>query len=757
MNHKTVLGGSASPSGIDYMSFIFHHIIYGETGFWPLLFLNGLKKSTVSSKNGFTDQGRGTLPLPAVVMDNNGNYKNLFLCVKTAEEKSNYMNEIMVSFDDLHLLITRYVKWVRRIINNHEAERLDEDLGRFLNRMKSGFPKESTPLSEAWGIAIQAMLQEMGVEGIDKVALEYLISQKEPQQFLTDTLLRPISASDLESTINTGDVVFKNMFSNPDEESSVVIAKGGDNFVMHHPPLRFLLWDKQSREVLYTLEPLSIEFFGDERSALVTYQEIVCSLEEIKGHIVGLLGNDTAMCQRMAYVDLVVLGRGAFLISQLLLVGNIVAYPWYFADDVMKVEAVSLINHWRKRHRDQNFEVGSFFEHVFPLHTVDPERFTSHSRLSPTGSTMIECVRFESARRLVQFQVPFLRIDAGDQELFTQLTACYFYSRQLRSSYRSRSGAIRNDLFQWILDRNSSEKLRQGLRNLADVTKRQTVFSATEAFSYAVAYRLFVSDLLELPTSRDNNYQYDLSALRANITTLIQITECIKKSETIKHLQRLQATSSSNLTEFLESAEVCYMTRFDQMVLLLAEHLNKREIAYRKLESTLHDVARLGQGLESMLLSLQDLSPYPLQNGLIRTITGGKTKILGKKIYSCKTLERRLGVVTNLLIEAYPHVALLQEKEKDALSSVLLEWIDAEHDLWTVHSGIVKPFAKCRDALDATIAELVEYLCYLAMGPLRSNLFLLWALFGTRTMDVVRDIILRRGELPVIVRKIRKE
>ncbi|OHA54917.1 MAG: hypothetical protein A2429_01280 [Candidatus Veblenbacteria bacterium RIFOXYC1_FULL_42_9] len=289
------------------------------------------------------------------------------------------------------------------------------------------------------------------------------------------------------------------------------------------------------------------------------------------------------------------------------------------------------------------------------------------------------------------------------------------------------------------------------------MTKRQTVFSATEAFSYAVAYRLFVSDLLELPTSRDNNYQYDLSALRANITTLIQITECIKKSETIKHLQRLQATSSSNLTEFLESAEVCYMTRFDQMVLLLAEHLNKREIAYRKLESTLHDVARLGQCLESMLLSLQDLSPYPLQNGLIRTITGGKTKILGKKIYSCKTLERRLGVVTNLLIEAYPHVALLQEKEKDALSSVLLEWIDAEHDLWTVHSGIVKPFAKCRDALDATIAELVEYLCYLAMGPLRSNLFLLWALFGTRTMDVVRDIILRRGELPVIVRKIRKE
>ncbi|KKT17438.1 MAG: hypothetical protein UW01_C0017G0011 [Candidatus Nomurabacteria bacterium GW2011_GWA2_43_66] len=634
MNHKTVLGGSASPSGIDYMSFIFHHIIYGETGFWPLLFLNGLKKSTVSSKNGFTDQGRGTLPLPAVVMDNNGNYKNLFLCVKTAEEKSNYMNEIMVSFDDLHLLITRYVKWVRRIINNHEAERLDEDLGRFLNRMKSGFPKESTPLSEAWGIAIQAMLQEMGVEGIDKVALEYLISQKEPQQFLTDTLLRPISASDLESTINTGDVVFKNMFSNPDEESSVVIAKGGDNFVMHHPPLRFLLWDKQSREVLYTLEPLSIEFFGDERSVLVTSQEIVC-------------------------------------ISQLLLVGNIVAYPWYFADDVMKVEAVSLINHWRKRHRDQNFEVGSFFEHVFPLHTVDPERFTSHSRLSPTGSTMIECVRFESARRLVQFQVPFLRIDAGDQELFTQLTACYFYSRQLRSSYRSRSGAIRNDLFQWILDRNSSEKLRQGLRNLADVTKRQTVFSATEAFSYAVAYRLFVSDLLELPTSRDNNYQYDLSALRANITTLIQITECIKKSETIKHLQRLQATSSSNLTEFLESAEVCYMTRFDQMVLLLAEHLNKREIAYRKLESTLHDVARLGQCLESMLLSLQDLSPYPLQNGLIRTITGGKTKILGKKIYSCKTLERRLGVVTNLLIEAYPHVALLQEKEKDALNGTV--------------------------------------------------------------------------------------
>ena len=130
-------------------------------------------------------------------------------------------------------------------------------------------------------------------------------------------------------------------------------------------------------------------------------------------------------------------------------------------------------------------------------------------------------------------------------------------------------------------------------------------------------------------------------------------------------------------------------------------------------------------------------------------------KVRGNPSYL--SLERRLEVVTNLLIEAYPHVALLQEKEKVALSSVLLEWIDAEHDLWTVHSGIVKPFAKCRDVLDASIAELVEYLCYLAMGPLRSNLFLLWALFGTWTMDVVRDIILRRGESSVIVRKIRKE
>jgi len=59
MSLATILGGTASPSGIDYMSFIFHHIISGETGFKPRLFVNGLKKSVGSSKTGFCGQSRG--------------------------------------------------------------------------------------------------------------------------------------------------------------------------------------------------------------------------------------------------------------------------------------------------------------------------------------------------------------------------------------------------------------------------------------------------------------------------------------------------------------------------------------------------------------------------------------------------------------------------------------------------------------------------------------------------------------------------
>jgi len=689
-------------------------------------------------------------------MDKSGNYKNLFLCIRTAKEKSDYMNEVAVTFDDFNLLIRRYSKWVRRMISNHEVDCFEKDFDSLLARIRSKFRKKEVVLSEAWGIVLQSMLQEIGVEGINTVTLEDIIGKVEPQRFITETLLHPLSAKELESTLNAGNVLFKNMFGKAYEEDSVIVVKSDDNFVVHHPPLRFLFCGRQSHKVLYTLEPHSIEYFGNKEVRIITSQETAYSLETLQGHILGLLGKG-ATVYKDTNVDLVVLGRGAFLISQLLLAGNIISYPWYFTNNIMDVKAVSLIERWRETNNGEKVEVGEFYEHVFPLHSVDPERFIADTRLSPTGSTILECVRFEPARRLVQFQVPFLRIDAEDQELFTQMTKHYFYSRQALSSYKSRSGAIRNDLCQWITNKTPSKVLRQMLQDLEDGVGEKSTYSVTGVFSQVVIYRLLVSDLLELPTSYGGDCRYDVAGLCDSISSLLRLTKCIKKSDSVRLLKQLSSVSLTSLETFLNSAEVCCTTSFEQFTQSLVACMGERDVAYGKVEKALRDLIQSKQDLEIILQDLMDISPYPLQNGLIKRITGGTPKVLGNKVYSCKTLEKRLTVLMGLLSKAYPHFTSCQTQEKIAIASAILSWIDTERDLWSVQSEIVRPFAKCRDSLDCLMAELIEYLCYLALGPLRSNLFLLWSLFGSDTMDVVRDIIQRRGNSPVIVRKIRKD
>lgn len=757
MYKKILLGGTASPSAIDYVSFVFHNVVHPINGYSPVLFMHGMKETRAYSSSGFCKASRGTLPFPGALQSDNGRLTSNFLCVKKCVIEGANLVDTLVSYEQMQSLLIRYLKWVKRMMRNGQLTSVLEDTKRILRGLQVHFGSTGIPLLTAWQHLIHGLLQEVGVKGITQLPLEEIIRGENSQRFLAEIFLSTISVEDAIYYFRTVDVAHDHSVEAPVDDSSTTIVEDVSELRVLKPPVRVVLWDCVARNILYAAEPEEIKYSKNSVVLSFSAMGFCCGPDTLRSHIIGAARKNNPLIQDIPEVEILLMGRGAFLISQLLLVGDVVSYPWYLSDDLSRAKAVMLINRWRSS-SVRRVEVGKFLEYIFPLHSVDPERFSTR-RLSPSGSTVLENVSFEAARSLVQFQIPFLRIVDTDEEILTHFTKNFFYSRQLLSSRKSRSGAIRNALYEWIDGRQPSTDLKHHVLQLQPSSLHES-FSVQEAFAIPLAYRNLIAEALEMPDPLAASSAAEKgeagAILGKSLRDMLALTGLIETSLSFKRLAELPHFSSSSLSAFQEAARTCSEMNVDKLVDAFNIQSRKRSELFFALKSSTEKMHSAEHGVGALLNDLLITSPFPLKNGLILRITKGKTKQLGKRLYSCKTMVRRLEVLTEMLNNAYGDIIALESEKKKALVSMLWEWVDSEHKLWSTHSQLIRPFSRCRDALDDLTAELVEYLCYLSLGPLRTNLFLLWALFGSNTVEVVADVIRRRGDIPVIVRSIEK-